>query len=92
MDIKVQRMVAARGNTNAKAFADISIGGVFAVHGVRVVEGKNGPFVSLPAQKGNDGKYYETAHPITKEGREALDAAVLGAYRGLEQGQDGPER
>lgn len=30
----------------------------FTIYGCRVVEGKNGDFISLPSRKGKDGKYW----------------------------------
>ena len=32
-----------------------------SIYGCRIVEGKNGDFVSFPSRKGNDGKYYSHA-------------------------------
>ena len=34
----------------------------------------------MPATKGQDGKYHDVCCPTTKEMRQALNAAVLGAY------------
>lgn len=42
---------------NGTVFADIEINGI-RIYGVRVVEGKNGDFLSFPQSKGKDGKYY----------------------------------
>lgn len=33
-----------------------------SIYGCRIVEGKNGDFVSFPSRKGNDGKYYSHAY------------------------------
>lgn len=35
--------------------------GRFTIYGCRMVEGKNGEFISFPARKGKDGKYYNHA-------------------------------
>lgn len=32
------------------------------IYGIRVVEGKNGKFLSMPARKGSDGEYYSHAY------------------------------
>lgn len=37
--------------------ADITLNGV-KIFGVRVIEGKNGDFLSMPSRKGSDGNYY----------------------------------
>ena len=70
--------------TQTLAFCSVTLGGHFTCHEIRVVKGRKGPFVSLPSRKykGRDGdfRYAEYFHPVTKEGREALNAAVLDAY------------
>ena len=61
-------------------FASVNLGGVFAVNNIRIYETEKGPFVSMPRTKGQDGKYHDICCPTTKEMRQALNAAVLGAY------------
>lgn len=62
------------------AFASATIGGCFAVNGIRLMDSDKGKFVSMPQNKGGDGKYHDICCPTTKEMRKALDTAVLGAY------------
>ena len=61
-------------------FASVNLGGVFAVNNIRIYDSEKGPFVTMPGKKGQDGKYHDICCPTTKEMREALNAAVLGAY------------
>ncbi len=63
------------------AFASVNLGGVFAVNGIRVYDTDKGPFVAMPSTKGQDDKYHDICCPTTKEMRQALNAAVLGAYQ-----------
>ena len=62
------------------AFASATIGGCFAVNGIRLMDSDKGKFISMPQNKGSDGKYHDICCPTTKEMRKALDAAVLGEY------------
>ena len=78
--VEVLRLHRLSGESSLKAFADVSFAGVFIVKGLKIVEGKNGLFVSMPSEKGKDGKWYNTAHPLTKEFRESLNEVVLQAY------------
>jgi len=78
--VEVLRLHRLSGETSLKAFADVSFAGVFIVKGIKVVEGKNGLFVGMPARKGKDDKWHDTAYPLTKEFREVLNEVVLGAY------------
>ena len=61
-------------------FASVNLGGVFAVNNIRIYNTEKGPYVSMPSTKGQDGKYHDVCCPTTKEMRQALNAAVLGAY------------
>ena len=61
-------------------FASVNLGGVFAVNGIRIYETEKRPYVAMPSTKGQDGKYHDMCCPTTKEMRQALNTAVLGAY------------
>ena len=63
-----------------KAFASITIDDAVCITGIRIIEGKNGLFMSMPQSKDNDGEYHDIAFPITKEAREEIEASVLDAY------------
>lgn len=64
-----------------RAVASVILDNCFAVHGLRVIESQNGHFVSMPARKGSDGKYYDIAHPITKEASDLIRGAVLDEFQ-----------
>lgn len=71
------------GYEKVKAFASANIGGVFAIHGLRVVDGEKGLFVAMPStsfQRDGKTEYQETFHPVSGEARKALNDAVLEAY------------
>ena len=65
------------------AFASADIGGCFAVTGIKIVEGKDGPFVAMPSQFGRDKQHHDICFPTTSAMREALNTAVMDAYRGV---------
>lgn len=85
---KIDRLTNDPGR-KIKAYASVTIGNHFAVHGIKVYDGgEKGPQVLYPATRGSDGKYYEDFHPVTKEAREAINGYVLDAYEHmLEQTQ-----
>ena len=71
------------GYDKVKAFASANIGGAFAIHGLRVVDGEKGMFVAMPStscQRDGKTEYQETFHPISNEARKELNDAVLQAY------------
>lgn len=62
------------------ANASVNLNGCFAIRGVKVVQGEHGPFVSMPSYKVG-GEYKDVCFPITKDFREQINAAVVGAYQ-----------
>lgn len=78
------------------ANASINLNGCFAIRGVKVVQGEKGPFVSMPSYKVN-GEYKDVCFPVTKEFRDQMHTAVLGAYQQelaqlTQRGQSAPEQ
>ena len=56
---QVKRLVRFEGEGTVKAYCDLAIGSLFLIRGLRIVQGKNGMFVSMPRQQGKDQKWYE---------------------------------
>ena len=93
MDLAVKRIVAFEGNGSLKAFCDLAIGERFLIKGLRVVDGKNGLFVSMPRQQGKNGKWFDTVSVLTRESKQEVDQIVLEAYqeeRGEPQRESSP--
>ena len=80
VDLAVKRMTKLDGNGNLKAYCDVSVCEAFIIKSFKVVDGKNGLFVSMPREQGKNGQWYDTVAPLTKEAREHLNQVVLGAY------------
>ena len=79
--LAVKRMVRFEGKGTLKAYVDVVIGDAFLVKGLRVVEGRNGLFVSMPRQQGKDHKWYDNVVALTKEAKGAIGRVVLEAYQ-----------
>ena len=83
IETRIDRMVDDP-NSSTKAFASVTIGGMFAVHGLRVVDSSKGLFVSMPfnTYKNSDGetKYQDVFHAVTAESRQAIINSVSQAY------------
>ena len=62
------------------ANASVTLNGCFAVRGLRVVDGENGPFVSMPRYK-TGSEYRDICFPCTKEFHQQFHQAVLDAYQ-----------
>ncbi|OQB13491.1 MAG: putative septation protein SpoVG [Firmicutes bacterium ADurb.Bin193] len=79
-------------DSKMKGVADIVLDDVFVIKGIRVMEGQNGAFVSMPSQKVGS-EYRETVFPITAKFREQLMGSVLSAYeQKLQEGLENEEK
>lgn len=84
-DVSVKRINRLDGQGTLRAFCDVVIAGSFLIKGIKVVEGKNGLFVSMPREQGKDGNWYNTVAPLTPEARQRICEAVLTAYSSKEE-------
>jgi len=79
-DITDIRIYKIESTGNLKAFATVTLDDAFAVHGLKIMEGDSGLWISMPASKNKRGEFKDIFHPINKEAREVLITAVLKAY------------
>lgn len=69
-------VVRAKSFDNDRVVFDVIINGV-SIYNCRVVEGKNGDFISFPARKGSDGNYYSHAYiKLTEDDTEQIISQV----------------
>ena len=80
-EITEVRIYKAKTEGAVKAYASISLDNEFVVKGIKVLEGENGLWVSMPSRKGRDGTFQDIFHPASREAREKIVNAVLEAYR-----------
>lgn len=80
LDISV-KVYPVQDAKNLLANASVTIGGCFAIRGVRVMNSEKGAFVSMPQRKSAEGEYKDICFPTTAEMRKALNSAVLGEYQ-----------
>ncbi len=72
--------VTLRDEDKLKAFCSVTFDDVFVVRGLKVINGKDGYFVSMPSRKKPDGTYQDIAHPINNDMRRKLEERILDAY------------
>ena len=63
-----------------KGFASIIFDDCFVVSDIKIIQGKEGFFISMPSKKKRDGQYKDIAHPINREMRELIEKALLEEY------------
>ncbi len=79
IDVRINSLTPGEGSV--KAIASANLDDCFAVKNIRIIEGKNGLFVSMPSYKGTDGEYHDLCFPTTPEFRKQLNESVSEAYR-----------
>ena len=76
------------------AFASIGVDDLIAIRGIRVVDGENGLFVSMPqTQDKKTGDFHDVAFPINNDLRQAMNEAILSKYaaeKGVERDEKKP--
>ena len=79
LDLAVKRVLRFDSG-NVKALCDVTVGEQFLIRGLRVVEGKNGVFVSMPRQQKKDGKWFDLVEPLNKDVKRSIQETVMAAY------------
>ena len=79
-NIKIIRMNIINGYPGIKAFCDIEYYDL-EIKGLKVVEGNNGLFVSMPSEKGKNGKYYNIVWVKDINTKQEIENAILDIYR-----------
>ncbi len=81
MNITDVRIRLVNNDEKLKAVASITIDNEFVVHDLKVINGKEGFFLSMPRRKVNDGEFKDIVHPIKTETRVALTKLILDEYQ-----------
>lgn len=82
-DVRIR--LVKKDDGKLKAVASITIDDCFVVHDIKVIEGAEGYFISMPSRKTPDGEYKDIVHPINTQTREQIRDAVLEAYEKAEK-------
>ena len=85
ISVKVYPVKNPAPQSNLLAFANVTLGGCFAVNDIRVMNSVKGPFVAMPSKKGADGQFHDTCFPTTAKMRNDLNAAVMGEFNRVMQ-------
>ena len=78
-DIRIR--LVDKDDSKLKAVVSITIDDCFVVHDIKVIEGKDGYFISMPSKKTPDGLYKDIVHPINTATRESLSAQIIEAFK-----------
>lgn len=65
--------------SKCKGFATVVLEDCLAIHDIRIIEGKDKLFISMPSKKVED-KYYDYVHPTVNDLRQELERVILEEY------------
>ena len=63
-----------------KAFVSIVFDHCFMVNDIKIIQGRDGLFISMPSRKKKNGEFKDVAHPLNNETRRMIEGKVLGEY------------
>ena len=64
-----------------KAYVSIVLDDCFLVSDLKVIQGPNGLFISMPSKRKKNGEFKDVAHPLNRETREIMEKRILGEYQ-----------
>jgi stage V sporulation protein G len=76
-----------------KAFVSIVFDQCFMVNDIKIIQGRDGLFISMPSRKKKNGEFKDVAHPLNNETRRMIEDKVLGEYERVlgERGESLPQ-
>ncbi|MBO7085889.1 MAG: septation regulator SpoVG [Bacilli bacterium] len=80
MEITDVRIRKIDGKNRLVAVASITFDACFVVHEIKIIQGDNGLFITMPSHKCANGEYKDIAHPIEQSVRDLITEKVLNAY------------
>ena len=72
--------VTLRNEEKLKGFANVTFDHAFVIRGMKIIQGTDGYFVSMPSRRRPDGTHQDVAHPVNREMRTLIEKKVLEAY------------
>ena len=73
--------IILRSDGRLRAYASITIDEALVIRDLKVIEGPNGLFVSMPSKKLIDGSFRDIVFPLHNEAREKIERAILDEYK-----------
>ena len=64
-----------------KAFVSVVFDHCFMVNDIKIIQGKDGLFLSMPSRRKKSGEFKDVAHPLNNGMRRTLEEQVLEEYR-----------
>jgi stage V sporulation protein G len=63
-----------------KAFVSIVFDQCFMINDIKIIQGRDGLFISMPSRKKKNGEFKDVAHPLNNETRRMIEESILAEY------------
>lgn len=73
-----------------KAFVSIVLDKCFMINDIKVIQGREGLFISMPSRRKKNGDFKDVAHPLNNETRRWMESAILTEYERAREAQGAP--
>lgn len=74
-------------DSRMKAIAKVKLDNVFAVTGIRLIQGDDKMFIAMPSRRIGEG-YKDIAHPLNQETRKMFEDAIFETYEEMKETGD----
>jgi stage V sporulation protein G len=81
MEITEVKVYPVEQNGRLKAYAQIVFDGCFIVRDLKVIQGDEDLFVSMPSRKRKDSTFRDIVHPLNSETRNMIEQAIVKEYK-----------
>ena len=87
---EIRVMLISEGAGRLRAILSFTFDDLIAINDIKIIDSDNGLFLAMPSKQLPDGSFRDSAHPVSREARDAFERLALGAY--LAASQDGSQR
>jgi len=63
-----------------KAFVSVVLDDCFMVNDIKVIQGRENRFISMPSRRKKSGDFKDVAHPLNNETRRMMEDRILAEY------------
>ncbi len=70
-----------------KAFVSVVLDECFMVNDIKVIQGRDGRFISMPSRRKRNGRFKDIAHPLNSDTRQMLEEEILDEYDHVIEGR-----
>lgn len=80
MKITEVKVYPVQDSGRLKAYATMVFDDAFIIRDLKIIEGDNGLFVSMPSRRRKDG-FRDIVHPLNSDTRQTVENAIIEEYK-----------